>query len=377
MKKQFLLFTILLCAFILKAQVPNPDFESWANEDPTGWWSLDQLNDLGACTKSNDAHSGKYAAFLKPVAIQGSSDLVASALALSNIGRNGIAYKERPEEFSAWVKYNTEGKDVVMILATLTNANGEIIGAAGGDFEGTKDTYTQLNFPFTYSSASTPDSLQIIFFIGIPDELSASSNNSFLLVDALSFKAGNVEIPSSPSSLLAYHSGGENQYVTLEWEDNSNNESEFIIERSLGNGRGAGTYVQVGSVGPDIKSFEDITVTAGETYLYQTRAKNSAGVSNPSNAVSITVPTSTLIKEEFALNTNIYPNPAKDYLNITFPIEMNHAQLRIFNTLGAIVSNQSVNGKTAYIPFNLAPGLYILDIQSTSQPRFSKPFIVK
>lgn len=75
---------------------------------------------------------------------------------------------------------------------------------------------------------------------------------------------------------------------TLSWTDASNNELGFIIERKLGS---AGAWNIVGhlAVSP-ISSFVDTGLSAGNTYFWRVRAYNSAGMSEPSNEVSTTIP---------------------------------------------------------------------------------------
>lgn len=66
----------------------------------------------------------------------------------------------------------------------------------------------------------------------------------------------------------------------LTWQDNSNNEDGFIIDRNGG---------VVGSVGPDVSSFTDSLAMEGD--CYKVAAFNSAGVSDWSNVACVPVVT--------------------------------------------------------------------------------------
>ncbi len=89
----------------------------------------------------------------------------------------------------------------------------------------------------------------------------------------------NSTLPAAPSNLTASLSGST---VNLRWQDNSDNETSFIVERK---GQGQAQWVSIGT-------------TAGVTFpdnpgkgnwSYRVRAHNSAGDSAPSNVVSVRV----------------------------------------------------------------------------------------
>lgn len=66
----------------------------------------------------------------------------------------------------------------------------------------------------------------------------------------------------------------------LTWQDNSNNEDGFIIDRNGG---------VVGTVGPDVSSFTDPMALEGD--CYKVAAFNSDGVSDWSNVACVHVVT--------------------------------------------------------------------------------------
>jgi hypothetical protein len=69
----------------------------------------------------------------------------------------------------------------------------------------------------------------------------------------------------------------------------SSNEDGFRIERQAS----GGNYAQIATVGANVKSYTDASVTAGVSYCYVVKAFNSGGVSAPSNSACATPPTIT------------------------------------------------------------------------------------
>ena len=88
--------------------------------------------------------------------------------------------------------------------------------------------------------------------------------------------------PAAPSSLTVT-SGGKGS-ATLNWADNSTNEESFAIERST---TMSGGYIQVASVGANVRTYTDNTLFRKTTYFYRVRAANSGGKSGYSNVASV------------------------------------------------------------------------------------------
>ena len=74
--------------------------------------------------------------------------------------------------------------------------------------------------------------------------------------------------------------------LTLTWTDNAADELGFRIERRLSP---SGPYSEITTVGPNVTTYADTTVTAGQAYCYQVRAFNAAGNSGFSNEACGTV----------------------------------------------------------------------------------------
>ncbi|OQY27798.1 MAG: hypothetical protein B6244_09400 [Candidatus Cloacimonetes bacterium 4572_55] len=85
-------------------------------------------------------------------------------------------------------------------------------------------------------------------------------------------------VPISPDNLTAtaINSG----QIDLAWDDNSDNETHFRVERRDGMN---GTFTQIGELGTDATEFSDTTVGPDQLYCYRIYALNGAGNSDYSN----------------------------------------------------------------------------------------------
>lgn len=83
-------------------------------------------------------------------------------------------------------------------------------------------------------------------------------------------------IPDAPTTLRARRIS--DTHVLLMWEDHSNNEYGFTIQRRL---KGMTAWSTIGSVGPDTEVLMDTNAHCGTTYEYQVFAHNNVGASPP------------------------------------------------------------------------------------------------
>lgn len=94
-----------------------------------------------------------------------------------------------------------------------------------------------------------------------------------------------VEVaPASPTNLTGTL---VNNLVRLNWNDISNNESGFKIERKLLNGN----FSVIGTVTANTTTYDDNSISTGQTYIYRVYSYNSAGNSaSYTNEFSISIP---------------------------------------------------------------------------------------
>ena len=89
--------------------------------------------------------------------------------------------------------------------------------------------------------------------------------------------------PDAPSGLAA--TTVSSSAIDLSWADNSNDESDFEIERSPG---GSNSFANIGSVGANVTTYSDSGLSSDTTYDYRVRATNGSGNSNYSNIATAT-----------------------------------------------------------------------------------------
>lgn len=93
--------------------------------------------------------------------------------------------------------------------------------------------------------------------------------------------------------LLAFDCGAAQ--VTLKWNDNSDDETGFSIERRL-RSEPVAAYAEISKTPANAISYVDTTVTAGVVYCYRVRAFNDNSVSPFTNeACLLTTPTGLVI----------------------------------------------------------------------------------
>lgn len=95
--------------------------------------------------------------------------------------------------------------------------------------------------------------------------------------------------PLAPSNLTATLQGPP-PTIRLNWTDNANNETNFVVQQSVNNG----AFSTIATLGANVVTFTTPTLTPGSTYSYQVQATNGAGASafaGPTAAVLVpTVP---------------------------------------------------------------------------------------
>jgi hypothetical protein len=90
--------------------------------------------------------------------------------------------------------------------------------------------------------------------------------------------------PAAPTQLMAASSSKTE--ATLYWQDKSDNEQSFLIERSNSVDSG---FAQIATVGANEVTFVDRGVVKKKTYYYRVRASNSGGKSTYSNIASVSI----------------------------------------------------------------------------------------
>ena len=129
--------------------------------------------------------------------------------------------------------------------------------------------------------------------------------------DVVDYIASSCSAIASPSNLVAT-TISETQ-INLEWVAPSDNETAFLIERSIFFN---GPYFQIGSTATDLTTYEDTGLIPQRGYYYQVRAVNEQDTSQYSNkayAFTGTTGTESLMAGRRA---RCFPNPARELLSL-------------------------------------------------------------
>lgn len=120
-------------------------------------------------------------------------------------------------------------------------------------------------------------------YIRVTDTLRSAGNydRDTLYLDHLFIRTDNEQgsLPPGPSGLTVDHVTSSS--ITINWQDNADNEFGFLVERSPD----GLNWEQAGTTGPDAVAFTDGGLPPGETFFYRVQAFNSAGVSAYSGTI--------------------------------------------------------------------------------------------
>lgn len=166
--------------------------------------------------------------------------------------------------------------------------------------------------------------------------------------------------PAAPTGLTSTFQKTQADHVQLDWQDNSSNEDGFGVMRSDDFGL---NYTNVGSVGTDVTTFNDNTVSSQSTYYYKVYAYNGIGDSDFSNIVNIS--TGTVGISEQNASISIFPNPADDIVIIE--TSEGRSTITIVDLTGRKVVSQSMTGTRLYMDISsLSQGIYQLVLADES-----------
>lgn len=161
--------------------------------------------------------------------------------------------------------------------------------------------------------------------------------------------------------------------VNLTWEDNSDNEAGFVIERRQI--QGDPDFIVIDTVNANVAEYTDTSVSNYASYVYKMYAYNADTTSEYSDVAIVDiqftgVEDEELLPTEYSVSQN-FPNPFNPSTSIKFALpEASKVTLKIFNLLGQEVStlvNQNYDAGRYEVQFNaqsIASGIYIYSISA-------------
>ncbi|NOS84672.1 MAG: T9SS type A sorting domain-containing protein [Ignavibacteria bacterium] len=160
---------------------------------------------------------------------------------------------------------------IFLSVKFINNSTGWLCGGGGR-------LYVTTNGGANWTSQLNPSSTQdlnSIFFYGT-NGWACGTNGTMIHTTS-----GGFPLPSAPVNLNAL-AVSSNQ-VNLSWQDSSNNEQYFKIERST-NGN---NWVLIDSVNANVTNYQSTGLSGGTTYFFRVYASSWFGSSQPTSSVSI------------------------------------------------------------------------------------------
>jgi hypothetical protein len=107
------------------------------------------------------------------------------------------------------------------------------------------------------------------------------------------------------ASIFTFQNESPAAQLRLSWNDNSDNEEGFEIQRMTADGG----FLAISIVGTNATSYADLNLAAGSTYCYRVRAFNADAISNYSNLGCATTPTTVSVSRFGSGAGSVMSNP--------------------------------------------------------------------
>ncbi len=170
------------------------------------------------------------------------------------------------------------------------------------------------------------------------DKLNIRWVNSIELIGRQVFLKGatiNLIQPINPPTAL--EAIRMNNEIKLNWEDNSDNEEGFVIQKKQGDSTSTNNFISIDTTGANDTLFVDNSIQDTLNYTYRIFAFNNDTTSTFSNYATANIITSVKrndIIKKYKLFQN-YPNPFNPTTNISYQIpKYGYVSLKLFNALG-------------------------------------------
>lgn len=170
------------------------------------------------------------------------------------------------------------------------------------------------------------------------------------------------EAPVAPASLILTRQSGSNE---LTWEDQSNNELGFIIERSP---MDAINFEVIDSVQYNTTSYNDVLVNGDAEFIYRIKAYNDGGTSDYALTESII----SGIQDQLFNELSIFPNPSNGSFTVELPEGLLPASIRVINMLGQEQYSTVAYKQSNPYEVTISKGMYLIEIKSRTRSVFFK-----
>ncbi|MCY3714372.1 MAG: fibronectin type III domain-containing protein [Gemmatimonadetes bacterium] len=253
----------------------------------------------------NSSYSGTASATTKATPPSTPSSLTATAKSSSRID---LGWKDTSS--------NESGFKIERKLSSAANSSFSQIGTASANAESYTNSGLSVSTGYTYRIRA----------------YNSAGNSSYSGTASATTKAPSP--PAAPSGLAADVQSSSS--VDLSWDDNSNNETGFKIERRLST-EDDDDFSQIGTTGANDNDYTDSGLSPSTTYIYRVRAYNDGGNSSYSGTDrATTLAAARVVAEIFEYDLeSSHPNPFREHATIVYTLpEMADVRLELFNILG-------------------------------------------
>jgi hypothetical protein len=153
---------------------------------------------------------------------------------------------------------------------TLDDLTRNIVYTAGQPTGWLSTTLVSATAPTTLGLSATMGSLAAGTYTATVEVRSVKASNSPRTI-AVTFQL-NVSVPAAPTGMHADQQGQTS--ILVRWDDKSNNETSFRVERALASG---GPWTIVATLAANIEQYLDTGLTRDTRYYYRVSACNAAG----------------------------------------------------------------------------------------------------
>jgi subtilisin-like proprotein convertase family protein len=165
-------------------------------------------------------------------------------------------------------------------------------------------------------------------------------------------------LSNAPTELISESSINQ---IKLQWKDNSENETGFVVERSIGSNS---NYLELITVSSDIAEYNDGDTEPGTNYFYRVLARNSGGDSGYSNEINSDLVTG-LIDDILNQPVSIYPNPSSGIFNVKVNnTTISDISIVVVNLLGEVVLKEVIQSDEVFDLSDQPNGIYIFKLIS-------------
>lgn len=231
---------------------------------------------------------------------------------------------ENENPFYIKVKWNDNSNNetgfYIERCTSLDSANWEVLGGVGQNIRIFNDYWLTLNKTYFYRAYAYNE----------------TGRSEYSNIDTIVAAGDTTNYPGAPSELRVTNITMTS--ITINWNDNSNNELGFIIARRR---PGEVLFEYIDTVQTDVLTYQEVGLTPDNVYFYKVCSYNLTGTSDFTNTVSGTTKSSTILinntsvlSEGYFLSNN-FPNPFNPSTTIKFGIPARaNVNIKIYNSAG-------------------------------------------